>query len=185
MTAPRAVQWKNAVIVWDAGANGVGVCNVAVLDYREFTGSGRTFNDGATRPDWRTGTRRPCDVFDAMVDKGFRRSSDLSQAAIQFARIAGWGSDRGAASWYQPDRIDGQVEQRIKSLESENAALHRQLLMEEDLIQQLRAMAFAPASIAPDMLARLIRLCHPDKHGGSDASNVATSWLLQQRQASR
>jgi hypothetical protein len=35
------------------------------------------------------------------------------------------------------------------------------------------------AAIEPEMLARLIRLCHPDKHGnGSEASNTATrgSW---------
>ena len=35
--------------------------------------------------------------------------------------------------------------------------------------------------IEPDMLARLIRLCHPDKHCNNEASNKATSWLLAQR----
>lgn len=35
--------------------------------------------------------------------------------------------------------------------------------------------------IPPDMLGRLIRLCHPDKHGNSEAANVATAWLLEQR----
>lgn len=34
----------------------------------------------------------------------------------------------------------------------------------------------------PDMLAQLIRLTHPDKHGNSRASNEATVWLLAQRQ---
>jgi hypothetical protein len=33
------------------------------------------------------------------------------------------------------------------------------------------------------MLARLIRLCHPDKHGNSEAANTATQWLLAQREA--
>ncbi len=32
--------------------------------------------------------------------------------------------------------------------------------------------------IAPEMLRRLIHLCHPDKHGGSEASNTATRFLL-------
>lgn len=36
-------------------------------------------------------------------------------------------------------------------------------------------------SIDHEMLSRLIRLCHPDKHGNSPASNEATSWLLAQR----
>jgi len=33
------------------------------------------------------------------------------------------------------------------------------------------------------MLSRLIRLCHPDKHNGSEAANTATQWLLAQREA--
>lgn len=34
-----------------------------------------------------------------------------------------------------------------------------------------------------DMLRLLIYLCHPDKHGGSDAANRATAWLLSVREA--
>lgn len=37
---------------------------------------------------------------------------------------------------------------------------------------------FQPAPIPPEMLRRLIHLCHPDKHGGSEASNIATRYLL-------
>ena len=33
----------------------------------------------------------------------------------------------------------------------------------------------------PEMLARLIRLAHPDRHQGSEAANIATAWLLAQR----
>ncbi|MBK7423578.1 MAG: hypothetical protein IPJ48_11015 [Propionivibrio sp.] len=36
-------------------------------------------------------------------------------------------------------------------------------------------------AIEPGMLAQLIRLCHPDKHGNSQGSNKATAWLLGQR----
>lgn len=32
-----------------------------------------------------------------------------------------------------------------------------------------------------DMLKRLLYLCHPDKHRNSEASNLATEWLLKQR----
>ncbi|MFZ4539067.1 hypothetical protein [Propionivibrio sp.] len=31
------------------------------------------------------------------------------------------------------------------------------------------------------MLAKLIRLAHPDKHGGSETATMATAWLLSQR----
>lgn len=38
-----------------------------------------------------------------------------------------------------------------------------------------------PEGIPPEMLRRLVRLCHPDRHGGSEAANEATAWLLAQR----
>jgi len=36
--------------------------------------------------------------------------------------------------------------------------------------------------IQKDMLSRLIRLCHPDRHQNSEASTIATQWLLSQRE---
>jgi len=39
--------------------------------------------------------------------------------------------------------------------------------------------AVTPASIDQAMLRRLVQLCHPDRHGNSEASNIATSYLLQ------
>lgn len=38
----------------------------------------------------------------------------------------------------------------------------------------------APA-IPPDMLRRLIQLAHPDRHGNSEAANIATRYLLELR----
>lgn len=35
--------------------------------------------------------------------------------------------------------------------------------------------------IPPDMLKRMIMLCHPDKHGNSEMSKTVTQWLLTQR----
>jgi anti-sigma-K factor RskA len=59
----------------------------------------------------------------------------------------------------------------------EEVAEHRRLLSE--MLAERKA-----AAIEPEMLARLIRLCHPDKHGnGSEASTTATQWLLAQREA--
>lgn len=48
------------------------------------------------------------------------------------------------------------------------------IAMLEAEIQFLRERKGIPA----EMLSRLIRLCHPDRHGGNDASTVATQWLL-------
>lgn len=39
------------------------------------------------------------------------------------------------------------------------------------------------AEIPKDQLRRLIQLCHPDKHNGSQAAQTATEWLLKQRRA--
>ena len=52
------------------------------------------------------------------------------------------------------------------------------------LRQQLSTMLLLrpkTAGIEPDMMARLIRLCHPDKHDNSEMSTKATAWLLEQR----
>ncbi len=41
------------------------------------------------------------------------------------------------------------------------------------------ARAVATAEPIPaDMLRRLVQLCHPDRHGNSEASNTATRYLL-------
>ncbi len=37
--------------------------------------------------------------------------------------------------------------------------------------------------IEATMLKRLIQLCHPDRHGNSEASNTATRFLLQLRES--
>lgn len=48
-------------------------------------------------------------------------------------------------------------------------------------LSALRLRLSRPEYIEPDMLTRLVRLCHPDRHGNSEASNKATAWLLEQR----
>ena len=53
------------------------------------------------------------------------------------------------------------------------------------LALELDAQRAKPEGIPPEMLRRLVRLCHPDRHGSSKAANEATAWLLEQREASR
>ena len=45
--------------------------------------------------------------------------------------------------------------------------------------------AVARAFIPDDMLARMIRLCHPDRHGNNEESNMATQWFLSLRDEQR
>lgn len=40
------------------------------------------------------------------------------------------------------------------------------------------AKAPTVAPIEPGMLRRLIQLCHPDRHGNSEAATIATRYLL-------
>lgn len=48
----------------------------------------------------------------------------------------------------------------------------------------VQGQAAAPA-IEPTMVRRLLQLCHPDKHAGSEAAVVATQFLLSLRAAER
>lgn len=49
------------------------------------------------------------------------------------------------------------------------------------LALELDGQRAKPEGIPPEMLRRLVRLCHPDRHGQSKAANQATAWLLAQR----
>jgi len=51
----------------------------------------------------------------------------------------------------------------------------------EKKIEIVQAYEFIPE----DMIDRLIRLCHPDKHKNSPASTQATQWLLEIRDFQR
>ena len=75
------------------------------------------------------------------------------------------------------------LQARIENLESELSFKDVELAAAR-LQTSLRdtANGFQPAATIPaDVLASLVRLAHPDKHGGSEAANKATAWLLQQR----
>jgi hypothetical protein len=59
-------------------------------------------------------------------------------------------------------------------------ALERVDLLEQEVATLRAALAKAqPAPAIPrDMRRLLVQLCHPDRHGGSEAANKATRWLL-------
>ncbi len=78
------------------------------------------------------------------------------------------------ACWKKSPKAKSAAPDRLAQLTAENAAL----LLERDSLRRSLQRSIA---IPPDMLARLIRLCHPDRHSNSEASNNATAWLLTQR----
>lgn len=47
------------------------------------------------------------------------------------------------------------------------------------LLKDIEARKSHPA-ISPEMRRRLVQLCHPDRHADSEASKIATQWLLQE-----
>ena len=71
------------------------------------------------------------------------------------------------------------LRRQIDSLRKQNQRLQADLT----LAQKTTAPWNRGSGIPPEMLRRLIQLAHPDRHGGSDAANTATQWLLSQRRA--
>lgn len=81
-------------------------------------------------------------------------------------------------------REPGNVEQlraELDAVKRENGRLKLRLLS----FRLEQRQQSEPASIPADMLGRLIRLCHPDRHGNSEASNQTTAWLLERRREAR
>ena len=78
------------------------------------------------------------------------------------------------ACWKKRNGISPGASDELLRLRAENSTL-RQMLACQAAVQR-------QTTIEPDMLGRLIRLCHPDQHGGSESSVKATQWLLKQRE---
>lgn len=58
-------------------------------------------------------------------------------------------------------------------------------LVENAVLQRKLARLETSTGIPDDVLARLIRLSHPDKHQGSKTATEVTKWLLSQRKEAR
>jgi hypothetical protein len=95
-----------------------------------------------------------------------------------FERSLGWKKTCGPC-WYQQRKLEEfpppDADAELRGWQEEALRLRCQL--------QEAITAQKSSGIEPEMLGRLIRLCHPDKHNGSEAANTATQWLLAQREA--
>lgn len=76
-----------------------------------------------------------------------------------------------------------QLEQEVLQLQGRNRQLQIQIMVLESklaAVQPTTHLCSTP-SIPANMLQRLIMLCHPDRHQGSEMSTKITQWLLEQR----
>ena len=84
--------------------------------------------------------------------------------------------DRGY-ELYVGDKALLQLQEQHRTLQAEYDALG-------DRYRRVRSKAKAlmkNSSLLPQRVEQLIRLCHPDKHGGSSLSTEVTQWLLSVR----
>ena len=63
----------------------------------------------------------------------------------------------------------------------ELARLHLKVLVLEQQVRAYQLFQRPAPRIEPEMLRRLTMLCHPDRHGNSEASTKATAFLLGMR----
>jgi len=92
--------------------------------------------------------------------------------------------DQQAEQW-RGELADTRHRLQERELELEN--LHRLLQRQEALLKQRASQPeTAPGITIPTpVMRRLLQLCHPDKHGGSEAALEATRWLTTQHSQHR
>lgn len=70
---------------------------------------------------------------------------------------------------------------KLADLERTNAALHRERDQWKRRYQSMLAGSDGRSTLPPDILRRLLWLCHPDRRDGDADATTATAWLLAQR----
>ena len=114
----------------------------------------------------------PCWI--AQQDRQGKRKVESLQAEVDYWRNRANGGPANTAT------LDA-LQRKVDQLESDNMRLRLELMT-------VQAKA-TPSKNLPadwrDQLPRLIQLCHPDKHGGSDAATKATVWLLAMKKQGR
>ena len=114
----------------------------------------------------------PCWI--AQQDRQGKRKVESLQAEVDYWRSRANGGPANTAT------IEA-LQQKVGQLESDNLKLRLELMT-------TKAKTAAGKSLPADWrdyLPRLIQLCHPDRHGGSEAANKATVWLLALKKSIR
>ena len=112
----------------------------------------------------------PCWI--ALQDRQGKKKVESLQAEVDYWRTRAQGG---------PDNS-----QTIEALQRKNDRLEIEVA---SLKMSLAIAKSATGKSLPndwrDYLPRLIQLCHPDRHGGSEAANKATVWLLALKKSGR
>lgn len=144
------ITWRMCLVVWDLDRDSLRVRNVAVLKYPTSIAYSQKYADGACKPDWRTGKRRPNHILNELHAIGFHSPKDEFFAVWQFNLVIGWLADRD--HWLASER---RKTEKVAELETENQQLRIRLARFEMLTRAQEV------EIPDDMLPRLIRLCQP------------------------
>ena len=78
-------------------------------------------------------------------------------------------------------QLDDLKREREELLRAKEELMREREAFEMSILRHYALEPPAPCDLPGEMLARLIRLCQPDRHNNSEASNLATAWLLAQR----
>jgi hypothetical protein len=105
----------------------------------------------------------PCWI--AQQDRQGKKKVEALQHEVDYWRSRAHGHDSHAAAQA--------LQKKVERLEQDNLKLRLEVMS----TRARTARSALPADWKAQ-LSRLIQLCHPDKHSGSDAANAATVWLL-------
>lgn len=142
----------------------------ASRELRECAGCGARFvgwNWHNRCRDCYRGTRPSQDQTQSAADKELKRTkAELESVRLELARQQQISQDTAAK------RVE--LERACSALKAERDQWKRRYYA-------MLSRSGARSAIPPDMLRRLLWLCHPDRHGDNDAATVTTAWLLAQR----
>lgn len=92
--------------------------------------------------------------------------------------------DRLGVQLIKTQKQAAQAESDRLAMMEQNRELNSRLASQADLIsgmlgklREYEREKQASGSIPAEMWRRMVQLCHPDKHGNSEAANKATQWL--------
>ena len=70
------------------------------------------------------------------------------------------------------------LEEELEELRTERDKLRAAA---KKLLREAKASREEPSGLPKDKVRDLVKLCHPDKHKGSELAEAMTKWLLSQR----
>lgn len=122
------------------------------------------------------------------LSKRPRRSGEPFTSAIDFD-FGDEPLDDTVVTRYKHDRLQKQYDRLQREIDAEKTKAQRAETLWEFKLgcitrnyqKELDALSNRATAIPPDMLKRLIQLCHPDKHNGKKSAQDATTWLISQK----